>query len=123
MKKVWDCQIGYAEDNDLPPGSDYPMRLAVERAFIEITGYAPEFIFSGWGGKLTKIQEEIIEEWKSMICSFEWDDPRKKKVPEFGDYELNTIHVCNKIKGHKDVDHTCNCGTSINRLLATPKTH
>lgn len=53
-KQIWFCKIGEVEDETLPMGSDYPMRRAVEKAYFELTGKMPEFIFSGWGGSLTE---------------------------------------------------------------------
>jgi hypothetical protein len=58
---IWACKIGRLGTADLPPGSDYPMRRAVEAAYREITGEEPEFIFSGWSGELTETQLEVVE--------------------------------------------------------------
>lgn len=49
--KIWECKIGEADA--LPEGADAPMRRAVERAYQELTGRDPLFIFSGWGAELT----------------------------------------------------------------------
>ena len=51
--KIWDCKIGEVDEFSLPDGADYPMRRAIEKAYIEITGQEPDFIFSGWGAELT----------------------------------------------------------------------
>lgn len=56
---VWECKIGGAAA--LPPGSDLPMRLAVVRAYREITGVDAEFIFSGWAGQLTESEMAVVE--------------------------------------------------------------
>lgn len=37
-------------------GCDFPMRIAVEKEFRRITGQEPDFTYSGWGAKLTKVQ-------------------------------------------------------------------
>jgi hypothetical protein len=58
---VWDCQIGVIGDLVLPPGADFPMREAILKAFKELTGRDAEFIFSGWGAKLTDVQRQIVE--------------------------------------------------------------
>lgn len=58
--RVWDCKVGYA--GDLPPGSDLPMRDAIARAFRELTGEEPEFIFSGWAGELTEAERACVED-------------------------------------------------------------
>lgn len=59
--KIWSCKIGET-DRALPKGCDAPMREAVIRAYREITGVEPRFIFSGWGAELTDIQREVVEE-------------------------------------------------------------
>lgn len=56
---IWTCKIG--ETNNLPMGADFPMREAVRRAYWEITGTQPEFIFSGWGGELNENERAVVE--------------------------------------------------------------
>jgi hypothetical protein len=51
------------------PTSYHPARTtrcdsAVERAYREITGFEPEFLFSGWGGSLTKGERKVVEAGK-----------------------------------------------------------
>ena len=58
-QKIWTCKIGWA--SDLPPGSDFPMRQAVKAMFHQLTGTYPDFIFSGWGGKLDEIEEQVVD--------------------------------------------------------------
>ena len=60
MKRIWKCKIG--ETDNLPHGSDLPMRNAVERAYREITGEDPMFIFSGWGAELTEPERAVVED-------------------------------------------------------------
>lgn len=60
--KIWSCKIGECEEGDLSEGADSPMRRAVEKAYREITGKNPNFIFSGWGAELTEYQREIVNE-------------------------------------------------------------
>lgn len=60
MSKIWSCKIGET-DRDIPDGSDFPMRLAVQRAYFEITGEHPRFLFSGWGAELTEGERECVE--------------------------------------------------------------
>lgn len=57
---VWDCQIGGIDRATLPRGADAPMRKAVEQAFRNLTGKDAEFCFSGWGGKLTRLQLNVV---------------------------------------------------------------
>lgn len=61
-KKIWDCKIGEVDRDKLPPGSDLPMRNAIRRAYIEITGIAPNFIFSGWGAELDEGERAVVED-------------------------------------------------------------
>lgn len=58
---VWECKIGIRGDFRLPAGCDAPMRRATEAAFLAITGVDPEFIFSGWGSKLTEPELAVVE--------------------------------------------------------------
>lgn len=59
---IWTCKIGVPSDPDgLPRGSDYPMRKAVERAYKEITGEDPQYIFSGWNGSLTEAEQAVVD--------------------------------------------------------------
>jgi hypothetical protein len=51
--RMWSCHIGYAKDLEL--GADSPMRNAVQKAFLELTGHEPEFISSGWAGRLSNL--------------------------------------------------------------------
>lgn len=59
-RNVWFCKIGYA--GLLPPGADAPMRQAIEKAFWRLTASHPEFCFSGWGGSLTKGENDALEQ-------------------------------------------------------------
>lgn len=61
MIKIWFCKIGEVEDEDVPLGADYPMRLAVAKAYEEITGKQPKFIFSGWAGELNEVERAVVE--------------------------------------------------------------
>jgi len=61
MSGIWTCKIGEANVSCLPNGADYPMRQAVERAYYDLTGRWPEFIFSGWGGTLTDSEAETLD--------------------------------------------------------------
>lgn len=65
--KIWSCKIGKAEG--VPGGADFPMRRAVERAYMEITGQAPDFIFSGWGAELDENERAVVENDKHRAAS------------------------------------------------------
>jgi hypothetical protein len=58
--KVWYCKIGYADDDELPDGADYPMRESIKRKFEMMTGRQPDFIFSGWGATLDETEQEVV---------------------------------------------------------------
>jgi hypothetical protein len=62
--KVWECKIVVSEDVKLPDGFDSPPRLAAIKA-VEQYGFKVLDCFSGWGGKLTKIERIIVERDKS----------------------------------------------------------
>ena len=62
MSRIWTCKIGIRTDARLPGGADEPMRIAVARAFKDVTGLDAEFCFSGWGTELTTAEERVVEE-------------------------------------------------------------
>ena len=59
---TWECKIGIAPGTSvsLPGGSDFPMRVAVEKAFTQITGLEAEYCFSGWGAELTEGEKALV---------------------------------------------------------------
>lgn len=61
-KKIWDCKIGEIDPLKLPKGADGPMRKAIEKAYYDLTGEWPDFVFSGWGAELTEGERRVIEE-------------------------------------------------------------
>jgi len=63
--KTWGCKIGEFPNGKLPMACDYPMRQAVSKAYKEITGHEPNFIFSGWGEELTEGEREALENTES----------------------------------------------------------
>lgn len=60
-KKIWECRIGEIDTDELPKGSDLPMRKAIAEAYKYITGKEPDFIFSGWGAQLSEPQRAVVE--------------------------------------------------------------
>lgn len=60
--KIWYCKIGEVDDKLLPEGSDQPMRKAIRKAYIELTGIEPVFIFSGWGASLDKSERNVVND-------------------------------------------------------------
>lgn len=61
---IWECKIG-AFSGQLELGSDAPMRKAVCKAYKEITGEEPNFVFSGWGAELTPEEQGVVDEFDS----------------------------------------------------------
>lgn len=62
MKDIWRCKIGEnIGPNSLPSGADAPMRQAVKKAYKELTGLEPDFIFSGWGSELTDGERYVVD--------------------------------------------------------------
>lgn len=57
-KRFWTCIIGSYPDDLLPDGCDAPMRSAVKKAYIDITGHWDEDCWSGWGTNERK--KEVI---------------------------------------------------------------
>lgn len=58
--KVWECKIIVPEDSPQPPGFDLPLRTAAISA-VEKEGIEVLSCFSGWGGQLTKSEQEVFE--------------------------------------------------------------
>lgn len=56
--RVWECKI-VIEGDELPPGFDSPPRMAAENA-IEAAGFKVLMNSSGWGGTLTKSEEDYL---------------------------------------------------------------
>src|SRR5688572_21009261 len=59
--ECWTCTIGETTRDKLPDGADGPMREAIRRAYVEITGEDPDFIFSGWGHELPEVYRAVHE--------------------------------------------------------------
>lgn len=92
-RRIWECKIGEVDGDELPSGSDGPMRAAVVAAYQRLTGHGPTFTFSGWGGRLTEMQRAVVEDREPDPASF---------VPEVEAVERGSgdnrsrlyIHVC-----------------------------
>lgn len=61
--KIWDCKIGEVPEELLVDGADHPMRVAVAESYRKLTGQEPNFIFSGWGAKLSEAEEAVVGEY------------------------------------------------------------
>lgn len=61
--KIWYCKIGEIPEDKFPyGGQDSPMRDAIREAYIKIIGKEPDFIFSGWGAKLTQEERDVVND-------------------------------------------------------------
>jgi hypothetical protein len=58
MSQIWKCKIGEVDFNQ--HGADWIMREAVRKAYVELTGVEPVFIFSGWGATLTEAERNVV---------------------------------------------------------------
>lgn len=69
---IWTCKIGGPGMLE-GGGQDLPMREAIERAYVEIVGREPEFIFSGWAGKLDECERAMVEDRtpREHVCARE----------------------------------------------------
>jgi len=57
--KVWECKIVVSENVELPEGFDGPPRWGAIQA-VESAGIEVLCCFSGWGGTLNQIQEQLV---------------------------------------------------------------
>lgn len=67
----WTCQIGEIERDGLPEGSDNAMRDAAARAYRELTGRQPDYIFSGWGNPLPERYRAVVEDREPQLAGGE----------------------------------------------------
>lgn len=58
---IWTCKIG-GPGALLGGGNDFPMRQAIEKAYLEVVGRECEFNFSGWGGQLDECERAVVED-------------------------------------------------------------
>jgi len=59
--KVWTCKIIVKDEKELPNGFDSPPRNAAIDA-IEAHGFNVVSCFSGWRGKVSKLEKAIIDD-------------------------------------------------------------
>jgi len=69
---VWYCKIGDIPRHLLPPGSDCPMRDAVEAAFQRLTHRESDYIFSGWAATLTEGELAVVENREPVYEKTDW---------------------------------------------------
>lgn len=109
---TWTCKIGEA------PGSfkDLPMREAIARAYEELTGQPPTFVFSGWGGELTEAERAVVED--------RLPGPRVWAMPEIpddvtavSDREGHVWHRTTADEWHYENDDPGPWGTPLDGLL------
>jgi len=58
--QIWSCKIGEVEG--IPGGADFLLREAVAKAYEQMTGEEPRFIFSGWGAELTEGERAVVDD-------------------------------------------------------------
>lgn len=61
--RVWTCKLVIDDTKPVPMGFDQPPRHAAVAA-VEAAGFHVVSMFSGWGGQLTDIEREVVEEKK-----------------------------------------------------------
>jgi hypothetical protein len=67
---IWECKIGGPVPGEMPDGWDFPMRRAVQAAFLSLTGVDAEFTFSG-RGNLTEGERAVVEKRAPAIETIE----------------------------------------------------
>jgi hypothetical protein len=77
--KTWECKIVVPMDATLPEGCDLPPRRAAMDA-VARAGVPVLACFSGWGGKLTGTQEEVVDEDMARRSNAE-PEPRRACEP------------------------------------------
>lgn len=75
-EQVWTCKVG-GKITGLPKGADGPMRRAVQECFSRLSGYEPDFCFSGWGGGLSEGERAVVENRPAIMarCTVELPMP------------------------------------------------
>lgn len=63
-KRYWMCIIGPADHDKLSPGSNTPLRDAVEEAFRKTQGADSESCWSGWGMSEARLKK-VLHEWNN----------------------------------------------------------
>lgn len=103
--KIWACKIGEIADKVLPPGSDWPMRDAVQKAYRELTGEDNKFCFSGWGGELTEPERAVVE---NRLLAKGGDDEIAKLLVELdkdadtSDRAVRTLELIRDLRDERD---------------------
>lgn len=69
--KIWSCKIGEVASLPEIGGADLPMREAIAKAYKELTGEEPVFIFSGWGAELEERERAVVE---NRLCLLKDDN-------------------------------------------------
>jgi len=60
--RIWECKIVVLGERELPDGFDSPPRRAAIEA-VEKHGIEVISCFSGWGGRLTKTEKEMVDRY------------------------------------------------------------
>ncbi len=93
--KIWQCKIGEIELSKIPEIRNSPMRQAVDRAYQQLTGESPKFLFSDWKGQLSANQWQIVEDAKPVIIELWIEGYRlngdRSKAQFLGNFEGPTL--------------------------------
>lgn len=102
-EKIWTCKIGAVTPENLPLGSDLPMRRAVSDEFFRLTGKEPEYIFSGWGGELTPDERAVVTGDYSHIINGETKpSTTREMIREFNEaFDLPTRTAYQELTPHE----------------------
>lgn len=80
-QEFWTCVIGPADRNQLPFGSDGPMKRAVQSAFYDLTGENPEVCSSGWGNdSKTAAEASLKESFVYAVEKTNTPEPKLRKL-------------------------------------------
>lgn len=116
-KHIWSCKIGET-DSVLPPGSDWPMRKAVQLAYQQLTGRDADFVFSGWGAELSEPERAVVEN-RLPVTDLGKTGPKagQDQYDEIAEWLLPCNLACKDHYGEPDV-HAPDCIASRRPAIA-----
>ena len=115
-EQIWECKIGGPVPL-LPSESDWPMRVAVQRAYFDVTGVKSEFTFSGWAGTLTEPERAVVENREpSEEYHRQWEaEHAPAPSPSTVDWRTRAEQAEARVQGLEEavrglLDHCSECG-------------
>ena len=81
-EEYWVCIIGKLDRDRLPPGADAPLRAAVRRAYLALTGQGNEYCLSGWG---------VNEEQKEKLLNALMEGSKHRKLSKAAIIEAGVV--------------------------------